>query len=48
MTNDKRCKDSFKAIAIYYINPKDIKSYDPLVMKRKYGKFDRIIYKEKL
>ena len=36
------------ATAIYYINPKDVKSYEPFVLKRKYGKFKRVIYKEQL
>jgi hypothetical protein len=29
--------------AIYFIDSNDVKSYSPFEMKRKYGKFDRVI-----
>jgi len=41
----KKCKDIIGIDSIILINLTDIKSYDPLEIKRKYGKFDRPIIK---
>lgn len=42
-----KCKSNFGGgvKAIYFIDVNDIKSFNPLTLKRKYGKFKRVIKK---
>lgn len=45
------CKDKLGITGIYFINASDIKTANPkdgIVLKRKYGKFDRKIFKQTL
>lgn len=39
------CKKSIGIVSIYFIDPKDVKTMNPLKMKRKYGKFQREVFK---
>ncbi len=38
------CKGNGSVKGIYIINPNDVKSFNPLEMKRQYGKFKRGVF----